>query len=220
MISTKPSKKRINLIIATFLFALFHQQATQPAAPPALLDKMRVSAALFRGRISTVIPHPIQPSTQIVRIKVTKFLKGCGDSTVNLYIQNGLPDISAFNQPVSSAPYAQKPEILVFACGRDENGIGWDPSAGLGGESVIEWDFGKFYPFENEVENELGCLGCCSSGGVCGASLEEAERRSRVEKSRRQQNNQSEDKQRIGELLGEFGLKSNKEGVSAFFGSR
>ena len=90
-------------------------------------------------------------------------------------------------------------------------------STGLNTENAIEWDFGKYYKFEKELENELGCLGCCESKGECGVSVEEAERLTRNRKARDKLNDSSKSGEGIGGLLSGFELGRNRKGVNFFF---
>lgn len=221
MIGKPPSNAAFKLIISIALAVTFLETAAQePSTKQDLLNKMRVSGALFRGRVSTVIAHPVKTDTRIARIKVTQFLKGCGDSIVNLYVTGDAQDMSVYTQKILVNGYKDKPELLIFACARDENGIGWDLSPGLGGASVIKWNFRRHFTFQKEVEEELGCLGCCKSQGKCGNSQGEAEKRTRESRARRQLDEKSGDKRAIGELLGEFALGKNRKGAGVFFGGR
>ena len=206
-----------------WLLALLHYviqlRLSQQITDDQLVLKTRVSASLFRGTVLTIIPHPIDTSTKIVRFKVSKYLKGCGDKTVNLYVQDEAIDFQKYTQLDLKGPLGnRKPEILVFACARDDDGIGWELSKGLDIPSSIKWNFEKFFAFENRLKDEFGCLDCCSSMGQCGGNLEEVDQIERRERELRQVNQGEVDRDRIGQLLGGFELRGNRRASSSFFG--
>ena len=181
------------------------------------MNKANVSSAILRGKISTIIPHPIDSTIKIYRIKVSKFLKGCGDKTINLNISNNDVDISKFKgTEVNSSGFKSKIEIIIFVCPRDENGISWELSKGMGGVPVFKWNFLEHYKFEKNLENLQGCLECCSSSGECANSFEEAEELK--EKNQRIKDRNNKNKTEIlGNLLKDFNLGKNKQGANFFF---
>ena len=181
------------------------------------LDKVSISAAVFRGKIMSIIPHPMDSSTKIYRIKITKFLKGCGDSNVNLYIKDSETDISKFNLfEKNSSGFDEKIEILVFACAQDENGISWNLNKNIKEESVLKWNFSQHFSLEQEIENFQGCLECCSSSGQCTANVEEAEKLNRKNKIIKKKHLNTEE-DNLGNLLKDFNLKKNRLGANFFF---
>ena len=207
----------IGLLILTIIWSI-NSQDLSSISPQEFLDRVSVSAAVFRGKILTVIPHPIDTSTKIYRIKVTKFLKGCGDSNVNLYIKNNDIDISKFNRNrKNSSGFDEKIEIIVFACAQDENGISWDLNQGMKEEAVLKWNFTEHFSYEQELENYQGCLDCCSSGGQCTASVKEAEELNRKNKVIKERNLNKNDNESLGNLLKDFSLKKNRLGANFFF---
>jgi hypothetical protein len=184
---------------------------------PEFLDKSRVSGSVFRGKISTVIPHPVDTNTSIIRLRVSKFIKGCGDDIVNLYITRDDSKINRIIEEALNSTNRIGSEVLIFACARDDNGIGWDLSEGLGGDGIVKWDFKKYFQFEKELENEYGCINCCESAGECGTTVEEAENLTRMNRARKRLNESNKSKEDIGDLIRGFGLGRNKKGINVFF---
>ena len=181
------------------------------------LAKANVSSAVFRGKISTIIPHPVDSTIKIYRIKVSKFLKGCGDSNINLNISDNDLDISKFKgKEMNSSGFQSKIEILVFACPKGDNGISWGLSKGMGGVPVFKWIFLEHYKFEKELENLQGCLNCCSSSGECANSEEEAQELKEKTQRIKDRNNRNKN-QVLGNLLKDFNLGKNIKGANLFF---
>ena len=208
----------INIIPLILIFLITNTQPTEGLSVNNFLDKSKVSGFVFRGRISTTIPHPVDSSVNILRIRVSKFLKGCGDPNINVYISNNDNNIKSLIEKSKKEKNNFRFEILFFACSRDQNGISFDLSKGLDTDSAFVWEFDKFLNFENELKKELGCLGCCESGGECGVSIQDAEQLNLRKKAKDDLNKSDQSKQDIGGLLTGFKLGRNKKGANLFFG--